>query len=57
MDRAFKKSKSQSSRDSGDRQAWQSPTVNKVSIKQITRGGMMFGSDMMGMGMMMMNGS
>ena len=35
------------------RRMWRTPTVEKILIKQITRGGMMFvGSDMMGMTMM-----
>ncbi len=31
------------------RRNWRRPTVLKIPIKQITRGGMMIGSDMMGM--------
>ena len=57
MDRALKEPKGEPGSSSGDRQKWHPPTVNIVSIKQITRGGMNVGSDMMGMGMMMMNGS
>ena len=40
-------------RDADRKQSWRRPIINKISIKQITRGGMMVGSDMMGMGMMM----
>ena len=36
----------------GRRRKWRTPTVEKILIKQITRGGMMVGSDMMGMTMM-----
>ena len=37
----------------GCRRKWRTPKVEKILIKQITRGGMMFvGSDMMGMSMM-----
>ena len=57
MDRASGNSKGELTSVAGDRQTWQPPTVNKLSIKQITRGGMMVGADMMGMAGMMMNGS
>ena len=35
-------------RGADEKRVWQRPIINKISIKQITRGGMMFiGSDMM----------